>query len=181
MDKNQFELKSLVYFVLVCYIANLAISAVGVVSASKSTLQLFLYQVSSAFAIPGSVMAGRYIGIRGLHVAASGCILLGITHGVGMASLGVSSINVDRGAVLFLPILPALVSMFWCTLLPTWVRIAGVIPFAFFLLVYVTVRMGREYYSWPLSFGYGSLQILEVIWSIYFYRDWRSTDLTRKK
>lgn len=175
MDKNQFELKSLVYFVLICYIANLIFSIAGVASVPRSTLQLLFYQLSSAFAITGSVMAARYIGIRGQHVAASGCILLGITHGVGMGSLGVASINVDRGALVFMPMMPALVAMLWCTLLPLWVRVAGMIPFAFFLLVYVTVRMGGEYYSWPLNFAYGSLQVLEVTWSLYIYRDWTTT------
>jgi hypothetical protein len=180
MDKNQFELRSLVYFVLVCYTANLTFSIVGVASVPKSTLQLLLYQLSSAFAITGSVMAARYIGIRGQHVAASGCILLGITHGVGMASLGMASINVDRGALIFMPMMPALVSMFWCTLLPFWLRLAGTIPFAFFLVVYVTVRMGGEFYSWPLNFAYGTLQVLEVIWSVYFYRDWKTTSQAGK-
>ena len=175
MDKNQFELKSLVYFILIGYIANLAFSIAGVAAVSRSPLQLLLYQISSASAITGSVMAGRYVGIRGQHVAASGCILLGITHGVGMGSLGMASINVDRGALVFMPMMPALVAMFWCTLLPVWLRAAGMIPFAFFLLVYVTVRLGGEFYSWPLNFAYGSLQILEVMWSVYFYRDWKAT------
>ncbi len=175
MGKHAFELKSLVYFVLTGYIANLAFSIVGVACVPKSTLQLFFYQLSSTCAITGSVMAARYVGIRGQHVAASGCILLGITHGVGMGSLGVASINVDRGALIFMPMVPALVSMFWCDLLPRWVRAAGLVPVGFFLLVYVTVRLGGEYYSWPLNFGYGSLQILEVIWSLCFYRDWKAT------
>jgi hypothetical protein len=127
MDRNQFELRSLVYFVLVCYIANLTFSIVGVASASRSTL-------------------------------------LGITHGVGMASLGVASINVDRSPLMFMPMMPALVSMFWCTLLPFWLRVAGTIPFAFFLLVYVTVRTGGEFYSWPLNFAYGTLQVYPSGW-----------------
>lgn len=73
-----------------------------------------------------------------------------------------------------MPILPALVSMFRCSLLPRWVRAAGIIPFCFFLLVYVKLRLGGEYYTWPLNWGYGSLQVLEVIWGLYFYRDWKA-------
>jgi hypothetical protein len=111
--------------------------------------------------------------LRGQHVAASAYILLGITHGISLGSLGRSSINVDRGMTMVMPMIPALVFIFWCELYPKWLRIAGMIPAILFALVYINVHLDVPYFGWPLYSGYATLQVLEVVWGIYLLKDWQ--------
>ncbi len=174
MNKLEFESKSLVYFILISYILNLLIGALGFVMADTSKTQLFLYQVGNAMAITASVMAGRYTGLKTQHVTASGFILLGITHGISLGALSRTGVNADRGITMIMPMMPALVSMLWCDLFPRWLRIFSMVPILFFTLTYIKVESGESYFNWPLNLGYGSLQIIEVLWAIYLFKDWKN-------
>lgn len=171
MNKADFENKSLAGIVLAAYIFNLLLGWVGVLFPYGSDEQRLLYQVGNAFAISGSVMAGRYTGLRGQHVAASAYILLGIAHGISLAALGKEGINADREATMAMPIIPALIFMLWCSLYPLWLRILGIIPILFFAVVYINVHVGNSHLDWTLYGGYGVLQITEVLWGIYLLRD----------
>ena len=162
--------------IAVCYAGNLLFGWAGYFCEPSSVVQLFLFQVGSAFAVSASVMAARYTGLRGQHVAASAYILLGITHGISLGALGRASINVDRGMTMVMPMIPALVFMFWCDLYPKWLRLAGIVPIGLFTLVYINVHRGVPYFSWPLNAGYAALQILEVIWAVYLWRDWQRAE-----
>lgn len=82
MSNPSFESKSLVYIVLIGFALNLLLGWIGVLYEHGSLQQTVLFQIGNAFAISASVMAGRYTGLRGQHVAASAYILLGITHGI---------------------------------------------------------------------------------------------------
>ena len=173
MPKSDSEIKSLVVIVAVCYGGNLLCGWAGYFCQPASVAQLLLFQVGSAFAISGSVMAARYTGLRGQQVAASAYILLGITHGISLAALGRSSFIPERGMTMVMPMIPALVFMFWCDLYPRWLRVAGVVPIALFTLVYINVHLGVPYFSWPLGAGFATLQILEVAWAVYLVKDWQ--------
>lgn len=173
MNKPEFENKSLVYIIAISYFFNLIFSVLGYLCLNSTIQQTLLYQIGNAFAISASVMAGRYTGIRGQHVAASGYILLGITHGISLAALNRMSMNVDRGMTMVMPMIPALISIFWCNLYPLWLRLLGVIPIGLFTLVYVNVLLGESYFGWPLVLGYGTLQVIEVLWGIYLWKDWK--------
>ena len=171
--QSESESKSLVLIVAVCYVGNLLFGGIGYACQQGSVAQLLLFQIGNAFAISASVMAARYTGLRGQHVAASAYILLGITHGISLGALGRSTVNIDRGMTMVMPMIPALVFMFWCDLYPKWLRIAGLIPIALFTLVYINVQLGLPFFGWPLNAGYASLQVLELVWSIYLLKDWR--------
>ena len=173
MSKNDFENKSLVIIILSGYIFNLLFGWIGFLFAQGSTVQLLLYQIGNAFAISASVMAGRYTGLRGQHVSASAYILLGITHGISLAALSKAGISVDREATMAMPMIPALIFMFWCSLYPMWLKVLGVVPSICFTLVYVNVHLGDTFLGWTLYFGYATLQIIEVIWGIYLFLDWK--------
>ena len=173
MVKSDFENKSLVLIILIGYILNLLFSWFGFFSIPGSGTQILNYQIGNAFAISASVMAGRYTGLRGQHVAASGYILLGITHGISLAALSKAGINADRGVTMAMPMIPALMFMFWCNLYPMWVRVLAIIPSILFALVYVNVQLGESYFGWALYSGYATLQIIEVIWGIYIFIDWK--------
>lgn len=173
MNKSEFENKSLVYIMLIAYVFNLIFSTIGYLCHPNSNTQMLLYQIGNSFAISGAVMAGRYTGLRGEQVAASGFILLGITHGISLAALSRISINIDRGMTMVIPLLPCLIFMFWCSLYPVWLRVLGVVPIIFSTMVYVGVQLGYSYFGWPLTLGYASLQIIEVLWAIYLFRDWK--------
>lgn len=173
MDKPAFEYKSLAYIILIGYGFNLLLGWVGFFCIYGSTTQILLYQIGNAFAITASVMAGRYIGLRGEQVAASACILLGITHGISLAAISTTGINPDREVTMAMPMIPALIFMFWCSLYPMWLRISGIIPIILFASVYTHVHLGDSNFGWTLYSGYATLQVIELIWGIFIYLDWK--------
>jgi hypothetical protein len=173
MNKNDFENKSLVLIIVIGYSFNLFFGWAGFFCDHLSAAQILCYQVGNAFAISASVMTARYTGLRGQQVAASAYILLGITHGISLAALSRSGINADREMTMAIPMIPALIFMFWCNLYPVWLRVAGMIPSMLFTLMYVNVRVGESHLGWTLYSGYATLQVIEVIWGAYLYNDWR--------
>lgn len=173
MNKSEFENKSLVLIILIGYGLNLICTAMGYIFSDSLRFELLHYQIANAFAISASVMAARYTGLRGQHVSASAYILLGIAHGISLASLGKAGINADRGIMIAIPMIPAFIFMFWCNLYPIWLRIAGLIPSILFLLVFINVQSGESYFGFALSSGYAMLQIIELVWGIYLYNDWK--------
>ncbi|MBL7782586.1 MAG: hypothetical protein JNM22_15270 [Saprospiraceae bacterium] len=173
MTKSEFENKSLVFIVLIGYILNFICTSIGYLFNVASSNELLHYEIANAFAISASVMAGRYTGLRGQHVAASAYILLGIAHGISLASLSRAGINADRGAMMAIPMIPSFIFMFWCSLYPLWLRVIGLIPIALFSLVFVNVQSGQAYFGMVLTSGYAMLQMIEVIWGIYLYKDWK--------
>ena len=182
MTKSELENRSLAVIIAVCYGGNLLFGWGGYLFCQPSSMaQVLVYQIGNAFAISGSVMAGRYVGLRGQQVAGSAYILLGITHGISLAALGRSSINPDRAITMVMPMIPALVFMFWCELYPKWLRLAGMIPCLFFVLVYVNVNSSGAFLGLPLYSGYATLHVLEVVWSVYLYKDWRALAGTRRE
>lgn len=173
MTKNDFENKSLVLITLFGYIGNILFGWIGALFEHGSSPQVLLFQIGNAFAIAASVMAARYTGLRGQHVAASAYILLGITHGISLAALSSTGINADREATMAMPMIPALIFMFWCDLFPKWLRFLALIPSIFFLTIYANVHLGDKDMGWSLYMGYATLQINEVFWGIYMYKDWK--------
>jgi len=173
MVKSDFENKSLVLIILIGYILNLLFSWFGFFSIPGSGTQILNYQIGNAFAISASVMAGRYTGLRGQHVAASAYILLGITHGISLAALSRAGINPDREATMAIPMIPALFFMFWCSLYPMWLKLSAVVPIVLFTTVYFHVHTGDLYLGWTLYSGYAVLQVIELLWGIYLFQDWR--------
>ena len=173
MNKNDFENKSLVLIILIGYVFNLLLGWIGFFCNPVSGIQILLYQIGNAFAISAAVMAARYTGLRGQHVAASAYILLGITHGISLAALNKTGINADREITMAMPMIPSLIFMFWCSLYPKWVKIAGLVPSIFFAMIYIHAQSGEPYFNWALYSGYASLQILELVWGIYLYNDWK--------
>ena len=165
MNKSEFENRSLVYIIAISYSLNLLFSLFGF-CCNENTTEQFLF-----------FMAARYTGLRGQHVAASAYILLGITHGISLAALSRASISVDRGMTMVMPMIPALVCMFWCSLYPKWLRYAGMIPSLLFVIVYINVLQGQTYFDWPLQLGYATLQIIEVLWALYLWKDWKQLSI----
>lgn len=180
MSKSDFENKSLVIVVLVGFFFNLIFGWIGVLCEHGTTEQLLFYQVGNACAISACVMAGRYTGLRGQQVAASAYILLGITHGISLAALSRAGINVDREASMAMPMIPALIFMFWCSLYPGWLKLLGLVPSALFALVVVDAHVSESVLGWRLYFGYGTLQITELIWAIYLFLDWKKLEAGKK-
>jgi len=174
MTKNVIESKSLVLITLVGYIFNLLFGWIGILLTRESGAQIVFFQLGTACAISASVMAGRYTGLRGQHIAASAYILLGITHGISLAALSRTGINPDREATMALPMIPALIFMLWCSLYPMWLRVSAIVPSLLFILVYVRVHAGEPYVGWSLYSGYAALHIIELLWGIYLFLDWKN-------
>lgn len=175
MNKAATESKRLVLIIVIAYAFNLFLGWLGFFLSTSSGIQLVLYQVGNAFAISASVMAARYVGIKGQHVAASAYILLGITHGISLAALSRAGINIEREATMAMPMIPALIFMFWCNLYPLWIRLLSLLPCICFAMVYVNTHLGESTIGWTLYTGYATLQIIEMLWGIYLFLDWRKS------
>jgi hypothetical protein len=174
MNKATFENKSLVLITLLSFSFILIFSLIGrFVFLPVSFGQLLCYQLADSFGIVGAVCAARYIGLRGEHVAASAFILLGITHGISLASSGLNQFHVERGLAVVIAIAPTFILIAWCSLFPVWVRLIPVLPFSFMLYVYIDVINGGEYYTVIMRLGYLFWMLLEIVWGIYILKDWR--------
>lgn len=173
MPNIRFENKSLVILTATGFCLNAAFGIIGYSLPQMSYQQLLCFQMADASAIMAAVVAARYVGIRAEHVAASGFILLGITHGISLSSAGVDSFNEERGILVIMPMIPTFILLNWCTLFPKWLRLAGLIPAASFLYLYIHVISGGQYFDAPLVLGYISWLFIELGWSYYLIRDWR--------
>jgi hypothetical protein len=173
MNKPDFENKSLVYIILIGYVSNFVFSTIGWLFDNNSANQILFYQIGNAFAISASVMAARYAGLRGQQVAGSAYILLGIAHGISLASLSKAGINPDREVTMAMPMIPSLIFMLWCSLYPRWLHILALVPCMLFAMVYVNFHSGEPVFGWALYTGYVALQINEVLWGIYLFMDWK--------
>lgn len=181
MNKAAFENKSLVIITATGFLLNLVFALIGRAFFQEvSYPQLLFYQIADAAAIMASVIAARYTGLRGEHVAASAFILLGITHGLSLASSGLESFHVEKGIMVIMPMVPSLILLAWCALFPVWLRIAVVVPIGFFIYVYQDVIGGGAYYDRALRMAYLSWMILEILWSVYLFRDWKKMSATVK-
>jgi hypothetical protein len=181
MDSISFEYKSLALITLIGYTLSVIVGISGLMFPTASYYQLLCYQINDALAIMASVIAARYTGLRGLHVAASAFILMGITHGVSMASSGLNSFNIERGLVIIMPMTPALILLFWCSLFPVWLRFAAIIPIILFLYMYQDVINGGKYYSIPLMASYLTLMAVEIMWGYFIFLDWKKLQVKNTK
>ena len=179
MDKNKFEYKSLVLITFVGYSLNMLLGLIGILLPEVSHAQLLSFQVGDASAIMASVIAARYTGLRGQHVGASAFILLGITHGLSLASSGLENFNVEKGITVIMPMIPSLTLLAWCTLFPAWLRAAAIIPIVLFVYVYLHVIDGGVYFSMPVRVAYATWMIIEILWSFYIYKDWKEQVLQK--
>lgn len=179
-DKIKFEYKSLAIITVSCYWLSLLVGCMGLFFPTPSPSQLMFFQINDALAVTASVIAARYVGLRGEHVAASAFILLGITHGISMASSGMHDFNIDRGVAIIMTMIPALVLVSWCSLFPRWLRWFGIIPGLLFVYMYISVMRGGKYYDSPLWAAYSALILNELLWSIYIYMDWKKMALAEK-
>ncbi|MBK9106896.1 MAG: hypothetical protein IPM92_00575 [Saprospiraceae bacterium] len=174
MPDINLENKSLVFLAAIGFFLNAALGLRGYTLPQMSYQQLLCFQMADASAIMAAVVAARYVGIRSEHVAASGFILLGITHGISLSSAGVDSFNEERGILMIMPMIPTFILLHWCTLFPKWLRLAGLFPAASFLYLYVHVISGGAYYDTPLVLGYITWLFIELCWAYYLIKDWKA-------
>ena len=174
MDKIHFEYKSLVLLTLASFLLVLVFSLIGRFAFPPVSYgQLLCYQLADSSGIVGAVCAARYIGLRGEHVTASAFILLGITHGISLASSGLEQFHVERGLTVLFPMMPTFLLVGWCSLFPLWLRWLPVLPLSLLIYMYVDVVSGGEYYSVTARLGYLFWIMTEILWAIYLFRDWR--------
>lgn len=172
-SRAEFESRSLVWAAVAGYAVTLVAGTVGAMLGQDSYPQLLLFQVGDAAGVSASVVAGRYVGLRGQQVAASAFILMGITHGISLAGAGVESLSTEKSITLIMPMIPAMAMMAWCTLFPRWLRVVGLLPAVLFTIVYVRVLSGADYFDWPTATAYSLWNMTEVLWAAFILRDVR--------
>ena len=108
-------------------------------------------------------------------MAASGFVLLGIAHGIAMGAVGSGPENFEEGINMVMPMMAALIFIFWCSLFPMWLRLASFLPVAFFLLTYLSLKGSINLSTASLGWGFGSLQIIQLMWAFFVWKDWKAT------
>lgn len=172
MNSSQGEIRSLIQLTLIGFGLNVVFGFSGYMQPPNSYLQLLFFQIADAGAIMACVLAGRYVGIKGEHVAASAFILLGITHGISLASAGVESLNIEKGIGVVMPMIPAFALMFWLSIVPLWLRLVAFISPISFIITYIQVLNGEPYFGWYSYLGYMSWMLTELAWAFYLRKDY---------
>lgn len=169
------EVKALVVITVAGFAVN-ALSLVGLLFEGNSLPQLLSYRVGDTAALMACATASRYVGAKGLHVAASAFAMLGIVHGISASASGLSSINVEATANVIMPMVPAFVLLMWCTIFPLWIRLGSValaIPFG---TVFYRTIAGLDFFHWTLGLAYGSLATMELLWAACLWQDFKNNE-----
>jgi hypothetical protein len=167
---NVKELKALVVITAVGFAVN-ALSLAGFLFEGNSLPQLLSFRIGDTAALMACAAASRYVGIKGLHVAASAFAMLGIVHGISAGAVGLSTINLDATASLIVPMVPAFVLLMWCRAFPLLIRVASVALVIPFGVAFYRAVTGLSILHWTLALAYGSLAAMELLWAACLWRD----------
>lgn len=172
---NPSETKLLIVIMAIGFSANLILGICGSFFPPNSYLQMILWQIGDSMAIMASVLASRYAGNRGQHIAADGFTLLGIAYGVSFASSAINSVNEEIMATIVLPLVPSLVLIAFCKLFPVWLRIGTIMVCVPFFFMYKNVIAGTYHFeNISNTLSYTGIQLGGVLWCFYIYRDFRN-------
>lgn len=174
--KSSPETRLLLVVMSIGFAVNLTMGIVGSMFPPESFWQMTCWQIGDSSAIMASILASRYIGTRGLHIVPAGFILFGIAYGVSFASSTFNSINEEKMATIILPLLPALLLISIGRFFPMWVRyISALACIPFFFIYYNVIKGTYAYENLSNTLAYSGIQILGIIWTVFIWRDFRST------
>lgn len=177
---NQKETRLLLLIMAVGYGMNFILGIAGSIFEPNSYPQMTLWQIGDSMAIMASVLASRYIGSRSQNIAAAGFTLFGIAYGVSFASSAINAINVEKMALIILPLVPSLILISFCTLFPAWLRFASLMVCVPFFFMYKNViQQTYSYDNLSNVLSYSGIQILGVLWTIYIFKDHKKQHLVR--
>ena len=80
----------------------------------------------------------------------------------------------NESVSLVVPLVPTLIMMWWCDLLPKWSRVLGlllIIGFAY--MYYRMVFLKITGIHWSAMLSYLLLGLLELVWGVYLWKDHR--------
>lgn len=165
------EERILVTLTLIGFAVNLIGGIVGGIAETNSRAQLLGWRIGDTGSVMAAVTASRYVGLRGFHVAASGLVMLAISHGIAAAGSGIEQVS-NEGVSLVVPLVPTLIMMWWCDLLPKWSRIVGLLLIAGFVHMYyrvVFLHLAVEH--WTTYICYLLLALVELMWGVFLWKD----------
>lgn len=168
--KGSREVKALVAIIAIGFGLNL-LSLVGNALEANSLAQLLVFRIGDTAAMMGCIAAGRYVGGKGLHAAATAFAMLGIVHGISAGASSLSSINVEATASMIIPMIPSLILLLWCSIFPLWTRIGGVLLAIPFAAIFYRVVHGSPFFHWTVYLAYGLLAALEMSWAVLLWKD----------
>jgi len=158
------------------YILYLTFGFISTSFPRNSFGQAASWQIGTTGAITANVLAGVWLARRGDDLAASGFTMLGIVQTVFFSSIIIREVDyriAASGAVLMVP---SMLLIACCTLFPIWVKGAGLVMCALFVVEYFAIVSGTHRADDALqTISFISAQVLGVIWGIYFMKDARKT------
>lgn len=164
MNKNEFENKSLIYIICIAYFFNLVFSVAGYVCRDNPHDQVLLFYNRKCFCDFRLRNSGQvYWYTRRTRSSVQLCADGYYTQGLSLAALSKGSMNLRRRMTMAIPMIPALIFIFWCSLFPVWLRMLGILPIALFTCTYVCAHAGHNKYDWALPTGYAALQVIELL------------------
>ena len=117
---------------------------------------------------------GVWLARRGADLAAAGFTMLGIVDTVFFSGLVVNTIEYRIAATGNLLLVPALILVTFCRLFPRWVKVAGWLVGALFLVSYARVARGTHHPGEAMQVAsFLGQEVLGVIWSVYIWREAR--------
>ncbi|MEZ5014782.1 MAG: hypothetical protein R2794_10870 [Chitinophagales bacterium] len=170
------EIKNLVHVGMYCFVVSLVIGLVGSLFDAGSRHQVLLYSINDTLALAGCVLIGRYVGIRGQHIAASGFVMLGIVHGISAGSSIEGGINLES-VRLVIPLIPSVLLIAWSKVFPNWLRILGIISAIPFIILYYSAWSQGLFNVEIATISYVLLALVEIAWGILMVRDYHKTYL----
>lgn len=175
----QQETRIMIALIGVGYCANFLVSLVGTFFPPLSYAQMTCWQIADSMAVMASVLMTRYVGSRSQKIAAAGFTMLAIAYGISFGSSSMNAINVEKMAMVVLPLVPATFLISFCRLFPAWLRYGSLLIVVPFFFMYKHVIEGTyTHEDLANAFAYIGLQILGVLWFVCAQKDYRRQQMT---
>lgn len=175
----QQEIRVLMALIGVGYCANFLVGLIGGFFPPLSYAQMTCWQIADSMAVMASVLMTRYVGIRSQNIAAAGFTMLAIAYGISFGSSSMNAINLEKMAMVVLPLVPATFLISFCRLFPAWLRYGSLLIVVPFFFMYKHVIEGTYTHDdLANAFAYMGLQILGILWFVFALKDLRKQQKT---
>lgn len=175
----QLENRIMMTLIGVGFVSNFAVSFIGWLFPPLSYPQMTYWQIADSMAVMASVLMTRYAGSRSQNIAAAGFTMLAIAYGISFGSSNMNAINVEKMAMVVLPLVPATFLISFCRLFPLWLRYGSLLIVVPFFFMYKHVIEGTYAHDdLANAFAYMGLQILGLLWFVFALKDYRRQQMT---
>src|SRR6187401_239095 len=167
------------YAIIILFILNFVMGAMGLVCEDQSVFQTLFWHVSTTSMIAACVLMGAYVAERGWSFASGGFYLLGVANGVFFASLNIgaySPMTLARGILVLVPAFFAIGMSNYFRPWLKWLSVSTSIPF---IILYIRILSGKSHVHDAyevLCFVY--LNLMTIFWAINVWNEIKRDTVT---